>query len=103
MFARNAFFRLKSVDKSPEFSQTFEGEVLPFLRGQKGFVGEILLANPGSLERITISLWENKADAEAYNVSAYRQVMKILAKTIDGTPKIHTYDAVTVSLDHRGA
>ena len=36
--------------------QTFDNEVLPLLRRKKGFIGELMLANPGSLERITTSL-----------------------------------------------
>ncbi len=103
MFARKAFFRLKSINLSSEFRQTFDTEVLPLLRSQKGFVGELTLENPGSLERIAISLWETRADAEAYDKAPYQQVLKILAKTIDGKPKIHTYDSVVLALDHRTA
>ncbi len=102
MFGRNAFFRLKSIDRASEFKQTFQEEVLPLLRKQKGFVGEIILANPGSLEKLTISLWENSADAAAYERSIYPQVLKILAKTIDGTPKVRTYESATLTL-HNGA
>jgi hypothetical protein len=42
-----------------------------------------------------ISLWENKSDAEAYNTNTYPQVLKMLAKFIDGTPKVQTSDVVT--------
>ena len=80
---------------SSDFTRAFENEVLPILFKQKGFVGELALANPGSLERIAISLWESKADAENYHVNAYPQVLKVLAKTVEGTVKIHTFEAVT--------
>jgi len=50
MFARNAHFCLKSLDMAAEFARTFENEVLPLLRKQEDFKGEITLANPGSLE-----------------------------------------------------
>jgi hypothetical protein len=102
MFARKAFFRLKSISVSPEFQWTFDHEVLPLLRKQKGFVGELMLANPGSLERITTSLWESPADAAVYDKNVYPQVLKILSKTIDGFPKIHTFDDVIFTL-HNGA
>ncbi|HVP55975.1 MAG TPA: hypothetical protein VMU45_13365 [Candidatus Eisenbacteria bacterium] len=102
MFARNASFRLKSINLSSEFTQTFENEIIPLLRKQKGFIGELALANPGSMERIAISLWESKADADAYRANAYPEVLKILAKTIEGTPKVHTFDNVT-STFHGGA
>jgi hypothetical protein len=42
-----------------------------------------------------ISLWENKADAEAYNTNTYPEVLKTLARFIEGTPKVQTSDVVT--------
>jgi len=100
MFARNAHFRLKSLTMAAEFARTFENEILPLLRRQAGFRGEITLSNPGSLEQIAISLWENKDDAEVYNAEIYPQISRILAKLIVGTPRIRTYEAVTLNLDH---
>ncbi len=47
-----------------------------------------------------MSLWENKSQAEAYDANVYPQVLKILAKVIDGTPKIRTFEAVALNLDH---
>ena len=102
MFARKAFFRLKSTSVSSEFQCAFDNEVLPLLRIQKGFIGELMLANPGSLERITTSLWESAADAAVYQANVYPRVLKILSRTIDGTPKIHTFDEVIFTL-HNGA
>jgi len=102
MFARKAFFRLKSISVSLEFQQTFDEQILPLLRSQKGFIGELMLANPGSLERITTSLWESAADAAAYDKNVYPRVLKTLSKTIDGVPKVHTFDEVIFTL-HNGA
>jgi hypothetical protein len=76
-------------------TRTFENEILPLLRKQNGFKDEITLSNPGSQDAIAISLWENKANAEAYNTSAYPQVLRTLARMIDGTPKVQTFEAVT--------
>ena len=100
MFARNAHFRVKSLDMAAEFARTLENEILPLLRRQKGFKGEITLSNPGNLERISISLWDNQSKAEAYNATVYPQVLKILSKVTDGTPKIRTFEAVALNLDH---
>jgi hypothetical protein len=100
MYARNAHFRVKSLSMAAEFAQILEGRVLPLLREQPGFKGEVTLSNPGSLEQIAISLWENIDDADAYDANAYPQVLKILARVIDGTPKIRTYEAVTLNVDH---
>jgi hypothetical protein len=97
MFARNAHFRVKSLNMVAEFARKFENEVLPLLRAQKGFEAEITLANPGSLERITVTLWDNKHNAEAYNANVYPQVLKILASVIDGKPEIRTFEAVILN------
>jgi quinol monooxygenase YgiN len=96
MFGRNVSFHLKSNALS-DYNRTFENEILPLLRKQKGFKEEITLSNPGSLDAVTISLWENKANAEAYNTTAYPEVLRTLAKMIDGTPKVQTFEAVTSS------
>ncbi len=37
---------------------------------------------------------ENKADAEAYNTNIYPQVLKTMARFIEGTPKVQTSDVV---------
>ena len=101
MFARNAHFRVKSLNMAADFSRALENEVLPLLRKQEGFKGEITLSNPGNMERISISLWENKSNAEAYDINVYPQVLKILSKVIDGTPKIRIFEDVALNLDHR--
>ena len=94
MFARNVSFHLKSNMLS-DYTRTFENEILPLLRKQKGFKEEITLSNPGSLDATAISLWENKANAEAYNTNTYPAVLRTLARFIDGTPKVQTFEAVT--------
>ena len=99
MFARNAHFRVRSLNMAADFAQTLEHEVLPLLRKQKGFMGEITLSNPGNLERVSISLWDNKGNAEAYDANIYAQVLKMLSKVIDGKPKIRTFEAVALNLN----
>src|ERR1700757_1519643 len=99
MFARNVSIHLKS-NMLPDYTRTFEKDVLPLLRKQKGFKDEITLSNPGSVDVIAISLWENKANAEAYNTNAYPEVLKTLARMIDGTPKVQTFETVTSTFHH---
>ena len=94
MFARNVTFHLKSNMLS-DYTRTLENEILPLLRKQKGFKEEITLSNPGSTDAISISLWENKANADAYNTSLYPEVLRTFARMIDGTPKVQTFEAVT--------
>lgn len=94
MFARNISFQLKSNMLS-DYARTLENEILPLLRKQKGFKDEITLSNPSNQNAIAISLWDSKADAEGYNTNTYPQVLKTLGKFIDGTPKVHTFEAAT--------
>ena len=97
MFARNVSFHLKSNMVS-DYTRTFENDILPLLRKQKGFKDELTLSNPGNLDAITISLWDNKANAETYNTNTYPEVLRTLARMIDGTPKVQTFEAVTSTL-----
>jgi hypothetical protein len=94
MFARNVTFHLKSNMHS-DYTRTLENEILPLLRKQKGFKDELTLSNPSSTDSIAISLWENKACADAYNTNTYPEVLRTFAKVIDGTPKVHTFETVT--------
>jgi hypothetical protein len=94
MFARSVSIHLKSNMLS-DYTRTFEKDVLPLLRKQKGFMDEMTLSNPTSLDVIAISLWATRADAEAYNTNAYPEVLKTLARMIDGTPKVQTFEAVS--------
>ena len=93
MFARNVSIHLKSNTLS-EYTRTFENDVLPLLRKQKGFKDEITFAGPGGVDVTAISLWENKTDAETYNTNTYPQVLQTMAKFIEGTPKVQTSDVV---------
>jgi heme-degrading monooxygenase HmoA len=97
MFARNLSFRLKPNTHS-EFNRTFENQIVPLLQKQKGFKEEITLYNTNSVDGVSISLWENKSDADNYNTNVYPQVMKTLEKVIDGTPRVQTFEKVTSTL-----
>ena len=94
MFARNVTIHLKS-NMFSDYARTFENDTLPLLRKQKGFRDEITLSNPGSLDVIAISLWDSKANADAYNTSTYPEVLRTLGRMIDGTPRVQTFEAVS--------
>ena len=64
MFARNVSFHLKSNMLS-DYTRTFENEILPLLRKQKGFKDEITLFRiPARPDVTAISLWDNKANSD---------------------------------------
>jgi hypothetical protein len=94
MFARNVSIHLKSNMLS-DYTRTFEKDILPLLRRQNGFKDEITFAGPGGIDVTAISLWESKTDAEAYNTNTYPEVLKTMARFIEGTPKVQTSDVVT--------
>lgn len=93
MFARKLSIHLK-YNMLSEYGYIFENQILPLLHKQAGFRDEITVASPGELDVTAISLWDNKADAEAYNTNTYPEVLKTLAKIIDGTPEVQTYEVV---------
>ena len=93
MYARNVSIKLKPSMLN-EFNKTFEQEVLPLLSKQKGFKDEISFFVPDSNDVIAISLWDNKESAEAYNTAGYPEVLKLLTKTFDGTPKVRTSEVI---------
>jgi thiamine monophosphate kinase len=75
-----------------EFTQRLEKEIIPLLRKQKGFQDEITFVGPTGAEAFGISLWENTENAEAYNRGTYPEVTKILARVLEGTPRVETYE-----------
>ena len=92
MFARNVSIHLKSNMLS-DYTRTLDKDVLP-LRKQNGFKDEITFSSPGGTDVTAISLWDSKANAEAYNTNAYPEVLKTLARFIEGTPKVQTGEVV---------
>jgi heme-degrading monooxygenase HmoA len=93
MFARNVSIQLKPSTTINEFSKTMSEQVLPLLRKQKGFRDEIALTHDNTSVN-AISLWDSKEAAEAYDTSAYPEVLKSMDKLIEGAPKVRTYDVV---------
>ena len=102
MFARNVSLRLKPNTLS-EFTRIFEKEVIPMLRKQRGFRDEIAFAVPGGLDVVAISLWDTKDYAEAYNTAGYPEVLKILDKVLDGTPKVQVSDVISSTIHQPAA
>jgi hypothetical protein len=91
MFARNVSVHLRP-NSVAEFTRTVDQEIIPLLRKQKGFQDEITFVSSNGTEAVAISLWDQKENAEVYNRGTYPQVLKVLAKVVDGTPQIQTYE-----------
>jgi hypothetical protein len=93
VYARNVTFRIKANMQS-DYTRTFENQIVPLLKKQKGFKEEITLCNPTSQDAVSISLWEHKSNAEDYNTRAYPEMLKALGNVIDGTPRVQTFETV---------
>jgi hypothetical protein len=91
MYARNVSMNLKP-NTAREFTQTFEKDILPILRKQNGFKDEITFVGTEGKDVVAISLWDRKENAEQYSRDTYPQVLKGLAKVVEGTPKVHAYE-----------
>jgi heme-degrading monooxygenase HmoA len=91
MFARSVRLHLKP-NSVAEFARTIEKEIIPLLRKQKGFQDEITFVVPGGTEAVALSLWDQKEDAEAYSRGTYPEVLRGLAKVVEGTPQVQTYE-----------
>ena len=97
MFARKVAVRLKS-DSLKEFVRLMDGEVVPWLRQQPGFLDLITLAARDGSEVATISFWDEECNAHAYNANGYPEALKILGELLDGTAYVKTFDVVSSTL-----
>ena len=69
-----------------------ETDVLPVLRKQNGFKDEITFHAADGAEAVAISLWDRKENADNYSRDTYPEVLKTLAKVVEGTPKVENYE-----------
>ena len=76
-------------DVADELTTTFEKDILPLLRKQSGFRDEITFLAPGNKHAVAISLWDREESVDAYDRDTYPEVLKSLAKVVEGTPEVH--------------
>jgi hypothetical protein len=107
MFARSLSFRVKSNMLSA-YTQTFDKDILPLLRRQSGFRdgitfsprrqhgsrSQITFSGPGGTDVTLVSLWDDEASAETYNTNSFAEVLKTMARFIEGIPEVETSDVV---------
>jgi len=102
MFARNVHMQLKS-NSATQFTQTLDKEIIPLLRKQQGFRDEIAFLVPNKTEAYAISFWDSKEKADEYNRTGYAEVLKALAKVVEGTPQLQTYEVCNSTIQQVGA
>lgn len=88
-YARNVQFQVKAGNEK-QLNDLFEKDVLPTLRKQEGFQEEVTMVNPKGAH--FISIWDNKANAEAYGKSTYPGLLAKLTTFIVGTPTVETFE-----------
>lgn len=93
MFARSVTIRLKPNVQN-EFNKSMESNVLPILKKQAGFRDLIALVNVDGNECTSISLWENRESAEAYNNTVYKEVLGKLQNFIEGSPVVRVSNVI---------
>ena len=91
MFGRQVTLKLRT-NSATELNRIAETQILPILRKQKGFRDETTFIAPERSEAVVNSFWDTKADAEAYDRTAYADVLKTLSNVIDGTPTVKTFE-----------
>ena len=94
-FARKVEFTIRSGQEK-ELNKVFEGKILGILQKQKGFQDELVLTS--GRKATAISLWDTKANAEAYQTTAYPKVLEALKPVIDGTPHVESCDVPCATL-----
>ena len=79
-FARNVHFTLKT-GKVDEFSRLMNAEILPLLKNEKGFCHDLTLFDRNSSRNtgMSVSMWDDRACAEAYNTKTATFPGKVFA------------------------
>jgi hypothetical protein len=96
MLARlvSAVLKLNSVEG---FARTIKDDVISRLRNHKGFKDEIAFGASHGTEAVAISLRDQKKNAAALYRTTDPQVLEFLAKVVEGTPEVKTYEVTTSS------
>jgi hypothetical protein len=102
MVARKVAVLLKP-NSLPEFTNLVEHEILPWLKKQKGFLDLIILAVPNTTEIATITFWDDKGNAQAYNSTGYPELLKLLEKLLDGKPYVKTFEVISSTFHGAGS
>ena len=97
MFTRNVSMKLKG-NSVPEFNRLIENEILPLLRKQPGFRDELTFVAPERSEAVAISVWETKENAQTYDRTVYPEVLKIVSKVVEGTPKVENFELASSTI-----
>lgn len=92
MYARAVSVEFQS-GKVDEASRIVSDSIVPVLQKQKGFKGQLLLAQPDTGKAISINMWETEGDLTAFETSPlYREFMGKLAAVLARPPSGERYE-----------
>jgi heme-degrading monooxygenase HmoA len=92
MYARAVNVEFQS-GKVEEANRIVKESIVPVLQKQKGFKGQLLLAQRDTGKAISINMWETEADLAQFETSPlYRELMGKLAGVLARPPSGERYE-----------
>lgn len=92
MYARAVNVQFQ-VGKTDEASRIVKDAIVPVLKEQNGFKGQLLFTQHDTGKAISINLWETEADLSAFEASPlYPELMGKLASVLAGPPAGERYE-----------
>ena len=89
MYARIINCSIKPA-KVDEFRATLNGEFLPRIQSQPGFVDNIESLDTTSGEFCCVTLWKSAADVERYESGLFQEIAKGITPLLEDTPTVQT-------------
>jgi quinol monooxygenase YgiN len=98
MFTRVVEIKCKA-GKVNEVSSIASENVLPILKKQLGFQGEITLVSPADPSRMrSLSFWDEREDSERYQREQFPQIAEMLRPLCEGEPLVSTFEVSTSTI-----
>ena len=92
MFARAAMIQFQH-GKIDDASRIVRDSIVPVMKEQKGFKGQLLLTERNTGKGISINLWDAEGDLTAFESSPlYRELLGKLAGALAGPPVGERYE-----------
>ena len=95
MFTRIVELTSKS-GKARELCNTIDDKVLPILKGQTGFVDEIVIVSDAEPDHVlALSFWNTREDAQRYEREQFETVQKTVQQLMEAAPVVRTFNVHT--------
>jgi len=92
MYARAVSIQFQP-GKVDEASRIVQDSIVPAMKGQKGFKGQLLLTQKDTGKAMSINLWETEADLTTFETSPiYKELLGKLGSILAGPPAGERYE-----------